>query len=366
VLRYEVEGRWVAADGSDNLPASQDEGQTDGATQRVPSPQHERRTERQIIYGKVAADERGKWVGVVAAALHRRLRNVKTSRRFLIPRILGYRPNLRLILLESIPGVPRIAELIQSHLEGAGADEPGALTLEQALHDCAHIAFALHKAEIKLGKPRTFDDELASLQAQMEPIQEYSLALAMQLQKIIRQVQVAAEQTRPLSLVFSHGDFTYTQLIFADQSCGLVDFDTSCEAEPALDLGQFLAYVRLAGRKAQQRTAQELGEATDELCARFLNAYIQIAGYHGPDAEQLRARVAVYEVISLLRIAQHSWQKLKGSRLELVIDLLEERITCLPRISQKVDTQHNQSLGQRKSAPVLRTKASKTPVPANA
>ncbi len=294
---------------------------------------------RQVVYGKVAADERGKLVGMVVTALHRRIRHVKTSRRFLIPRILGYQPGLRLILLESIPGEPRIAEMIQAHLEGAVTREPGGLTLAQALQDCAQIAVALHKADIKVGQLRTFDHELASLQAQMPAIEEFSLALAIQLQKAIKQVRAYAEQTRPLPLVFSHGDFTYTQLIFAEQSCGLVDFDTSCEAEAALDLGQFLAYVRLAVRKAQQRSGSVAEPAADELCAQFLNAYMQAAGCYGRDAEQLRARVAVYEIISLLRIAQHSWLKLKGSRLELVADLLEERSTCLAQIIHAVNPQ---------------------------
>lgn len=329
VLRYELEGKWTDANGNVDANSAQNE--------------------RQIVYGKVAADDRGKLVGMVVTALHRRIRNVKTSRHFRMPRILGYQPNLKLILLESIPGVPRIAELIQAHLEGAVDNQPGALTLAQALKDCAHIAAALHKVEIKLGQPRTIEVEWASLQNDMQPIQEFSLALAMQLQKVIKQVQEYATQTKPLPIGFGHGDFTYTQLIFADTSCGLVDFDTSCEAEPALDLGQFLAYVRLAVRKAERHTTNVTELAADELCNQFLNAYMQIAGYHGPAADQLRARVAVYEIISLLRIAQHSWQKMKGSRLEIVIDLLEERVTCLPAIVQPVNIQSNQAFNQKKS-----------------
>jgi hypothetical protein len=39
------------------------------------------------------------------------------------------------------------------------------------------------------------------------------------------------------------------------------------------------------------------------------------------------------EDVSLLRIELHSWQKLKGSRLEHVIVVLEERIACLSRLS---------------------------------
>ena len=75
----------------------------------------------------------------------------------------------------------------------------------------------------------------------------------------------------------------------------------------------------------------------------FLNTYIQAAGYRGVDAEQLCARVAMYEIVSLVRIAQHSWLKLKGSRLELVTDLLEERVKCL---AQHIATQAQVSAQQ--------------------
>ena len=59
-------------------------------------------------------------------------------------------------------------------------------------------------------------------------------------------------------LCFGHGDYTYTQLIFDGTSSGLVDFDTICRAEPALDLGQFLAYSRLAVLKARKESRRAI------------------------------------------------------------------------------------------------------------
>jgi hypothetical protein len=47
------------------------------------------------------------------------------------------------------------------------------------------------------------------------------------------------------------------------------------------------------------------------------------------DVQQLRDRLALYEVLMLLRLAIHSWQKLKVSRLEHALTLLEERTLCL-------------------------------------
>lgn len=350
VLRYEVDGYWVDTTVTDATV-------TDATAITGESGQRE----RQVIYGKVAADDRCKVVGAVLNMMHWQFPHVNTSRRFILPRIVGYQPKLRLILIEAIPGTPCIPQLLQAQLAGTSTPKAGALTLSQAVQDCAQVAVALHKSAIKLDKPRTFADEVAALQAQMPPVQAFSLALAMQLQEAFLRLQSYAEQTQPLPLGFSHGDFTYTQLLFADDSCGLVDFDTVCQAEPALDLGQFLAYLRLAAHKAQRRLAKQTDGAhqqpaapatlaIDEICEQFVNTYSRAAGHQAQATAHLRARVAAYEIISLIRIALHSWQKLKGDRLELVVDLLEERITCLAKLEPIVRAANAQPQAQAPKA----------------
>jgi len=198
---------------------------------------------------------------------------------------------------------------------------------------------------------------VAYLQEYMPAVQNFSLALAMQLQEALLRLQSYTERTQPMPLALSHGDYTYTQLLFADDSCGLVDFDTICQAEPALDLGQFLAYLRLAAYKIQQRNAAQPTEhpappmSVDELCTQFVTTYGRAAGYHGQQMVQLQERVAAYEIISLMRITLHSWQKMKGDRLQLVTDLLEERITCLTKGTptlQPNEVQAEQQPRQRK------------------
>jgi ABC-type multidrug transport system ATPase subunit/thiamine kinase-like enzyme len=288
---------------------------------------------RQIIYGKVAADDRCKIVGAVLTSLLWRLNRVRTKRQFRLPRILGYWPKTGLILLESIPGKPQISELLQASIAGTEEAASQRAALRAALHDCACVAGALHQVDIKFSETRTFQAELDELQALMPPVQQFSLALDMQLQHTMRRLQHYAATTEALPICFSHGDYTYTQLIFDERSCGLVDFDTVCQAEPALDLGQFLAYMRLAARKAEFGIREAGGESIaldlDALGAHFIDTYIEVAGYGAAYAAQLRARVAAYEVISLMRITLHSWQKMKSSRLEVATALLEERTAAL-------------------------------------
>ena len=288
--------------------------------------------QQMLIYGKIAADNRGALAGPVIAALHERVLN-GGAYQFDIPRSFGFRPDLQLALFEAIPGVPQVAQLLKARLRGEAATRAGTLSLEESMAACAQIAAALHTSGIALGRRRTLEDELAGLRQGFAIVQHISPDLGAQFLAWLEQAEAYAATSKPMSLCFSHGDFSYTQLIFEGMRSGLVDFDTVCQAEPALDLGQFLAYVRVAVLKGQKGLSPASAAMTEQLCAQFLHDYITAAGEQLEDEERLRLRVPVYEIISLLRLGLHSWQKLKGSRLEYVISILEERVSCLPQLS---------------------------------
>jgi ABC-type multidrug transport system fused ATPase/permease subunit len=323
VLRYLVDGHWV----SNQQPY------------------------RQQIYGKVAADGRGELVDQALTLLRRRLREFSGGARFAIPNTLGYYPDLQLILLSAVPGTPRIAGLLKERWQGNNPNTSADLTVENAIATAAEVCAQLHLAEIQLGRLRTLQDEMNDLQEDCQVARQLTPALAVQLQEMINRLKPYLAQ-QPLPYCFSHGDFTHTQLIFDGVMAGLVDFDTVCQAEPALDIGQFQAYLRLVAAKAQRSAATPAGQSPSDdgataLCTHFLKTYTQAAGYAPLTATYLERRVAVYEVVSLLRIALHSWQKLKAVRLEQVLTILEERIACLPPLTQP------QPVAPRKGLPWL-------------
>jgi Ser/Thr protein kinase RdoA (MazF antagonist) len=281
-----------------------------------------------VVYGKVATDSQGAVVGAVIDALRERLAASRGEHRFTIPRSLGFRPDLKLTLLEAIEGAPRISELLKARLGGADVAQGGALTLEDALDLCGRTASALHTSGIALGPPRALDDELAGLTRDTQALRRVAPELGAQLEPWLERIGTRAEESVPLPRCFSHGDYTHAQLIFDDRSSGLVDFDTVCQAEPALDLGQFLAYLRVAAHKAAGGGPPPIGE---QLGARFLNAYIAATGDQLESEQRLRARVAVYEIVSLLRMALRGWQQLKSARFANAIAVLEEGPSCLTR-----------------------------------
>jgi hypothetical protein len=293
------------------------------------------------VYGKVDADGSGALTVSIISALREKLHEPEVLYRFRIPGSLGYFPDLHLLMMEALPGKPFFKELLKtwtgnstSHESEHGKpSDDNTMTLEQAVKTCALIAATLHSSNIKLGPRRTLEIQVAELLDSAEVLYQVFPALGVQIKSWISQTVEFAHAYPDMPLCFSHGDFTYTQLIFEGREGGLVDFDSICQAEPAQDLGHYLAYQRLNIIKGQDPNLPFAPEAIESLCALFLDTYIDVSKGWIADEGLLRGRVAIYELISLIRLALHSWEKMKGSRLKQTIALLEERIECQKQIS---------------------------------
>jgi aminoglycoside phosphotransferase (APT) family kinase protein len=183
-----------------------------------------------------------------------------------------------------------------------------------------------------VGPRTTLELQVAKLQDSADVLFQVLPELGAQVKSWIGQTVEFAQAYPAMPTRFSHGDFTYTQLIFDGKNGGLVDFDTMCQAEPAQDLGHYLAYQRLNIIKDQDPNFPFPQETIEHFCAIFLDTYIQVAKAWIPDEALLRGRVAIYELISLIRLTLHSWEKMKGSRLKQTMVLLEERLECQKQI----------------------------------
>jgi len=287
------------------------------------------------VYGKVDADGLGGLTVEIISALKEMLQEPDLLYRFRIPDSLGYFPDLQLLLMEALPGKPFFKELLKTwtgNSPGSGKDVP----LEQAVRTCALIAATLHSSKIKLGRQTTLEIQVDKLREEANVLYQVFPEVGAQVKSWINQTVEFAQAYPAMPLCFSHGDFTYTQLIFDGTAGGLVDFDTMCQAEPAQDLGHYLAYQRLNIIKDQDPKSPYHPEAIERLCVLFLDTYIDVSKDWIADDALLRGRVAIYELISLIRLTLHSWEKMKGSRLKQTISLLEERIECQKQIGLSI------------------------------
>jgi hypothetical protein len=282
---------------------------------------------QRVVYGKVIDPQRARASGEALQALERAAASDGIDLR--VPLWLGYDAELRLGLLSAVPGAALVQPLVRAELsdERSPAAAAAAVTLEQAVTRCAEVVATLHRSGLAVGPIRTLADELAELDQQLEAVAAVAPELAGRLAEGRSELDEAAAECEPLPLVLSHGDFTPGQVLFDGPAPALLDFDTVCRAEPALDLGQFLAYFRLVVAKdAGPEGAPALEGA---MVDTFLDRYATAAGLSPRADRALRTRVSVYEQVSLLRVAIHSFYKLKPARLELVLRLLGQDVSAV-------------------------------------
>jgi ABC-type multidrug transport system fused ATPase/permease subunit len=283
--------------------------------------QPSRRGLKQVVYGKVYGDGQGRLVGPAVTALRQHLLDTSgTALPFLAPRFQAYLPDLRLALLEAVPGSPLLPALIRARAGVAVAPGATGPTPEGAVVACARIAAALHQSSIPVGAPRTLAEEIDGVRAAVDDLAPMAPRLAGSLHRRLGAVgDLALDPPGPL--VVAHGDLDPSQVLFDGPTTSLVDFDTVCLAEPALDLGQFTGHLAVAVRKAQD-AAKVTHDGAETLGSAFLREYLRLSGSDEPDV--LLARVAAYRTVALARLAVRSWCQLKPDRLRLTLALLGE------------------------------------------
>jgi aminoglycoside phosphotransferase (APT) family kinase protein len=275
------------------------------------------------LYGKVFMPTETPSDHSAVIALRKRLREGGPAR-FAIPRAAGFVPELRMVLLEEVPGVPRVARLIAARLDQSTAGHEEPLGLEQAVDECAAIVATVHASGIDLGRRRALGDECDAVARELSMLKRVSPRLGALLDEAVRRVAAEGAPGEAMERCFCHGDYTPAQVLFDGSASALIDFDNTCQAEPALDLGHFAAYLRLAARKAEMRRGISASGLGDALSRRFLNHYLA-AGPPIVDGDSLRRRLALYEQLSLVRVAIHSWHQLKPERVATALSVLEER-----------------------------------------
>ena len=133
-----------------------------------------------------------------------------------------------------------------------------------------------------------------------------------------------ADTVRP-----AHGSFKPSQLLVRDGALFVVDFDQVCLADPALDLGYFLAYLRPAGlwyRRAGRRAWFEAAADT------FLSTYLSCLAERGESATTragVAARAPVFEAALLVKMAARRANRLHNPRPGEVTAMLDEVSRCL-------------------------------------
>lgn len=294
------------------------------------------------IFGKVYAEsEQAQQV----QALQQQLYDEQAARGELplLPRPLGILTSLGLTFNEAIqPPIHHSAtEKWNTLRTGTRALQPqlergrgGAITKitipEEELRLTAQALARLHSSIVMpTGAPRTGAKEAkrakerAALIASRNPIQ------AERAQTLAQQLATRLEALQPESYRPAHGGFKASQLLFHSQKVFVVDFDGFCLADPSLDVGYFLAYLRPSGLWYHQ---QGMRQWFEQAATVFLTVYretMRAGGTANETLDAIRERSRLYEGALIFKIATRRVNRLNSPRPQELTAMLDEISACL-------------------------------------
>jgi aminoglycoside phosphotransferase (APT) family kinase protein len=186
-----------------------------------------------------------------------------------------------IILYEMIPG-RALSALVRRHPGNVG----------RHLTRVGHALRALHRAPTDLASDlqrNEFGLEVKAIARASEHVAALAPRAAATITELLERATAVHSNTPQEDPTFVHGDFKADHLLIHGSTVTLMDFGTCRVADPALDLGKFLADLHYwqAGTRSSA--------AVEEMQAAFLSGY-------GPDISDHRLkRARIYEVLVLIK-----------------------------------------------------------------
>ena len=260
-----------------------------------------------------------------AGALLRRLR--RSTARDWSPAPLARVDSLALLLSEDLGG----RHCDPPTCPGTDVVHPGNPHAGGVITAAARALADLHTSDtVVAGTPlRRGQDEAVKASKRAQVLSAYLPSLAPETDRISHEVCDRLRSLDPAGYRPAHGSYKPSQLLVRDASVFLVDFDQFCRADPALDVGYFLAYLRPAGLFYHRAGTREW---FDTAAATFREAYLAALLEHGvpaADSTSILSRSAVYEAALLLKIAARRPNRLHSPRPGEVRTILDEIAGCL-------------------------------------
>ncbi len=196
-------------------------------------------------------------------------------------RPLAYLPDDEVILYPRVPGAPLSSRFMQPGEALARQLGQAGLALRMLQQGPATLAQELPRHD--------FDTEVRAIARASEHVQPLLPEVGARIGQFLdraREVHARLPQEEP---GFAHGDYKTDHLWASTSGLTLIDFNTCSLADPALDVGKFLADLHW-------RHAATDHPGADWARQRFLEAY----DHNAPPARMLRARL--YEALVLAKI----------------------------------------------------------------
>lgn len=242
-------------------------------------------------------------------------------------------------ILASVPGVMRdVPIVLQETLEGIPLD-----LLLQPIQDghsyvdrrgAAGIVLAakgladLHRLSATHDRVRPIGNELRVLEERVGRIATVDRRLGYRFLGVSNKLRTTMAQLglESARTTLVHGDCKPSQFLLDGSHVAILDFDHAGMADPALDVGTFLASLHQLGSRSRLKAGGDSSAGhtdVEHLETDFLDAYMAAAG----EDRRFRQRALWYESFALLRKARRAFMRSVRSPLPGI--LVDEAQCCL-------------------------------------
>ncbi len=137
------------------------------------------------------------------------------------------------------------------------------------------------------------------------------------------------EASAPDRYVMAHGSYKRTQVIADAERAYVIDFDSMCRADPALDVGCFLAYLRPVGLYYQRGGYREWFQVA---ATQFVQGYretVRSCAWGASSVDSTLERARLFEASRLFKIATRRINRLNSPRPTELMSICNEIADCL-------------------------------------
>ena len=251
----------------------------------------------------------------------------------LLPRPLGIVDEIGLTLNEAVQ--PTSAD--EQMLTGTGALQPrlergrggviNSISIpEEDLRLTAVALVRLHTSQVRPegGSPRTGAKEAKRARERASLIAGHNAGQAERTQELAQELAARLEALQPDTYRPAHGGFKSSQLLFHSHQVFVVDFDGYCMADPALDVGYFLAYLRPSGLWYGSPGMREWFEAAARVFTTTYRQAMLESGVPATAIDGILERSRLYEAALIFKIATRRVNRLNSPRPKEHSAMLDE------------------------------------------
>ena len=215
----------------------------------------------------------------------------------------AFLPGLAMVLQEPVDGIPLdlFMDFNSSSLDRRGLE--GTFLAARALS-------ALHTSGLEAGRQRPIEGELKRFKHRAKKISRINPELGEEVTALSNELSTWLTQLEVWGAVNSlvHGDCKPSQFLVDGKQVALLDFDHCGMADPAGDVGTFLATLRQAEIQQRLKNHREAPGSVHwlpDLMQRFLDEYCEAGGLPA----DFKMRATWYMGIALLRKAIRAFER---------------------------------------------------------